>query len=172
MTVDLTTCAPTLRLKVKSEAYPWLDAAAIEINQVWNYANATSYKALRPFTGPGRWLSGFDLDKLTAGAAKHFERISHAVLRRIPRHGATLQSEAKGAYRGGANSSVELKNGVAFEGRRRRDIAPAGELAGLPARDSPKPLTFAGPPQGMTYTAKNFGTSGVLFVTSNVIFIT
>ena len=30
MTVDPTTCIRTLRLKVKSEAYPWLNAAAIE----------------------------------------------------------------------------------------------------------------------------------------------
>jgi hypothetical protein len=64
-----------------------------------------------------------------------------------------------------------IKNGVAFEGRRRRDIAPAGELAGLPARDSPKPVAFAGPPEGMSYTAKNNGTCSVQFITGNVIFI-
>ena len=36
----------TIHLKVKSEAYPWLNKAAIEANQVWNYANETSIKAL------------------------------------------------------------------------------------------------------------------------------
>jgi hypothetical protein len=41
----------TLRLKVKAEGYAWLNAAAIEVNQVWNFANATSYKAARPFAG-------------------------------------------------------------------------------------------------------------------------
>jgi hypothetical protein len=30
-------CIRTLRLKVKPESYPWLNAAAIEVNQVWNY---------------------------------------------------------------------------------------------------------------------------------------
>jgi hypothetical protein len=30
----------TLRLKVKAEGYAWLNAAAIEVNQVWNFANA------------------------------------------------------------------------------------------------------------------------------------
>jgi hypothetical protein len=35
-------------------------------------------------------------------------------------------------------SSEGVKNGAAFYGPRRRDIAPAGELAGLPGRDSPK----------------------------------
>jgi hypothetical protein len=32
----------TLRLKVKREGYAWLNAAAIEVNQVWNFANATN----------------------------------------------------------------------------------------------------------------------------------
>jgi hypothetical protein len=27
----------TLRLKVKAESYPWLNAAAVEVNQVFNY---------------------------------------------------------------------------------------------------------------------------------------
>jgi len=65
----------TLRLKVKAEGYAWLNAAAIEVNSVWNYANATSYKSARPFAGAPKWLSAFDLDKLTAGASKCFERI-------------------------------------------------------------------------------------------------
>jgi hypothetical protein len=45
MATKIQHCIRTLRLKVKAEAYTWLNAAAIEVNQVWNYANATSYKA-------------------------------------------------------------------------------------------------------------------------------
>jgi hypothetical protein len=67
MTDDAIPSIRTLRLKVKREAYAWLNAAAIEVNDVWNFANASSYKAARPFAGPSRWLSGFDLDKLSAG---------------------------------------------------------------------------------------------------------
>jgi len=67
MTEDAVPSIRTLRLKVKSEAYAWLNAAAIEVNTVWNFANETSYRAARPFAGPSRWLSAFDLDKLTAG---------------------------------------------------------------------------------------------------------
>jgi len=59
----------TLRLRVKAEGYAWLNAAAIEVNQVWNFANANSYKAARPFAGQPKWLTAFDLDKLTAGQA-------------------------------------------------------------------------------------------------------
>jgi len=51
----------TLRLKVKAEGYAWLNAAAIEVNQVWNFANATSYKAARPFAGRAKFLTAFDL---------------------------------------------------------------------------------------------------------------
>ena len=75
MTIEVATCIRTLRLKVKTESYPWLNAAAIEVNQVWNWANATSAKAARPFAGSAKSLTGFDLDKLSAGAAECFERI-------------------------------------------------------------------------------------------------
>jgi putative transposase len=97
MTVDPTTCIRTLRLKVKSEAYPWLEAAAIEVNQVWNYANATSYKASRPFAGSAKWLSAFDLNNLTAGAAKHFERLGSATIQRVNAEFATRRRQFKKA---------------------------------------------------------------------------
>jgi putative transposase len=97
MTVDPIICIRTLRLKVKSEAYPWLNAAAIEVNQVWNYANATSYKARCPFTGSGKWLSAFDLDKLTAGAARYFERIGSGTIQRVNAEFATRRKQFKKA---------------------------------------------------------------------------
>jgi hypothetical protein len=34
----------TLRLKVGREACPWLNAAAVEVNEVFNYCNETSLK--------------------------------------------------------------------------------------------------------------------------------
>ena len=73
MVIDVAGCLRTLRLKVKAESYAWLNAAALEVNQVWNWGNATSAKAARPFAGEAQWLSGFDLDKLSAGAAECFE---------------------------------------------------------------------------------------------------
>jgi len=83
MTVKPPQCIRTLRLKVKAEAYPWLNAAAVEVNQVWNWANETSYKAARPFAGPGQWLSGFDLNNLSAGASECFEHIDSATIQRV-----------------------------------------------------------------------------------------
>jgi hypothetical protein len=37
-----------LRLKVRSQVYSWLNSAAIEVNQVFNYCNETSFKAVQP----------------------------------------------------------------------------------------------------------------------------
>ena len=83
MGIEVTKCTRTLRLKVKREGYGWLNAAALEVNQVWNFANATSYKAARPFAGPAKWLSAYDLDKLTAGATECFERIGADTIQRV-----------------------------------------------------------------------------------------
>src|SRR5450631_2019836 len=83
MTGKASHCIHTLRMKVKAEAYPWLNAAATEVNHVWNWANETSYKAARPFSGPGQWLTGFDLDKLAAGASECFEHIGSGTIQRV-----------------------------------------------------------------------------------------
>jgi putative transposase len=86
-------CIRTLRLKVKREAYPWLKAAAVEVNQVWNFANETSYKAGCPFSGNPKWLSAYDLNNLTAGAAKYFERIGSATIQRVNAEFATRRKQ-------------------------------------------------------------------------------
>src|ERR1700722_17520994 len=83
----------TLRLKVKSEAYPWLNAAAIEINQVWNYCNEISARAARPFAGAPKWLSAYDLDKLTAGATGYFEHIGADTIQRVNAEFATRRQQ-------------------------------------------------------------------------------
>jgi putative transposase len=87
----------TLRLKVKAEGYAWLNKAAIEVNKVWNYANATSYRAARPFAGPPKWLTAYDLDKLTAGATEHFERIGSDTIQRINAEFATRRKQCEKA---------------------------------------------------------------------------
>jgi putative transposase len=93
MTIESTTCIRTLRMKVKAEAYPWLNAAATEVNRVWNYANEISFKAARPFAGPPRWLSRFDLDKLTAGATECFEHIGAETIQRVNAEFATRRRQ-------------------------------------------------------------------------------
>ncbi len=95
MTTDSLFCVRTLRLKVKREGYAWLNAAAIEVNQVWNFSNAASYRAARPFAGQPRYLSAFDLDKLTAGATECFEHIGASTIQRVNRELATRLKQFK-----------------------------------------------------------------------------
>jgi hypothetical protein len=61
--------------KIRSEAYTWLNSAAIEVNQVFNYCNETSVKAATRTDLKRKWMSGFDLCNLTAGATKYFDKI-------------------------------------------------------------------------------------------------
>jgi hypothetical protein len=57
----------TLRLKVRPESYGWLSAAAVEVNQAFNYCNEASWLAATRTDLKRKWLSGFDLCALTAG---------------------------------------------------------------------------------------------------------
>ena len=97
MTINGQNCVRTLRLKVKREGYAWLNAAAIEVNQVWNFANAASYKAACPFAGQPRWLSAFDIDKLTSGATEYFEHIGSATIQRVNAEFATRRKQFRKA---------------------------------------------------------------------------
>jgi IS605 OrfB family transposase len=73
----------TLRFKIRPESYPWLNAAAIEVNQVYNYANATSFAAATRTDLKRKWLTGFDLCGLTAGATEYFTHIGADTIQRI-----------------------------------------------------------------------------------------
>src|ERR1700686_2615510 len=73
----------TVRLKVKPEARAWLNAAATEVNTVWNWGNEISAKAARPFAGKPPRLTGFDRNKLSAGATECFEKIGADPIQRV-----------------------------------------------------------------------------------------
>ncbi len=85
----------TLRLKVKAEAYSWLNAAAVEVNQVFNYANQASYDARRRTDLKSKWLSGFDLCSLTSGSTEYFDRIGADTIQSVCVHYAQKRTAAK-----------------------------------------------------------------------------
>jgi len=91
--VEAAVCIRTLRLKVKPEVHAWLNAAAVEVNQVWNFANESSAKAARPYAGAPKWLSAYDLHKLTAGATEYFERIGSETIQRVNEEFATRRKQ-------------------------------------------------------------------------------
>ena len=70
----------TLRLKVRPESYAWLNAAAAEVNQTWNFCNERAATVLGNL---GRWLSGFDLCDATAGSTQYMKRIGADTIQRV-----------------------------------------------------------------------------------------
>ena len=57
----------TLKLRIKERHAKVLQMMASQVNQVWNFCNELSYRAIRERQ---QWLSGFDLQKYTAGFSK------------------------------------------------------------------------------------------------------
>jgi len=61
----------TLKLRIKDKHAKAMLAMARDVNTVWNYCNETQYRSLKRYCNrPKVWLSGFDLQKLTAGFVK------------------------------------------------------------------------------------------------------
>jgi putative transposase len=85
----------TLRLKVRRETYGWLNAAAVEVNKVFNYCNEISLETATRSDSKRKWLSGFDLCKLTAGASPYFDKISSDTIQSICVHYAQKRQAAR-----------------------------------------------------------------------------
>ena len=85
----------TLRLKVRAEAHAWLNAAAVEVNEVFNYCNETSLKAATRTDKKQKWMSGFDLCNLTAGASEYFDKIGANTIQSICIHYAQKRQAAR-----------------------------------------------------------------------------
>jgi putative transposase len=85
----------TLRLKVRRETYGWLNAAAVEVNEVFNFCNETSLKAATRSDTKRKWLTGFDLCNLTAGASPYFEKIGADTIQSVCTHYAQKRAAAR-----------------------------------------------------------------------------
>src|ERR1700730_3244464 len=85
----------TLRFKVRPESYGWLSAAAVEVNQVFNFCNETSLLAATRTDLKRKWLTGFDLCNLTSGSSRYFERIGADTIQRVCVEYAQKRTAAK-----------------------------------------------------------------------------
>jgi putative transposase len=85
----------TLRLKVRREAYAWLNAAAMEVNEVFNFCNEFSLKTATRSDTKRKWLTGFDLCKRTAGASPYFDKIGADTIQSICTHYAQKRQAAR-----------------------------------------------------------------------------
>ena len=93
---DLVVSTLTVQCKVRSPAWAWLDQAAREVNQVWNFCNATSFKAAYGrYGGSKRWLSGYDMGKLLAGVGDCFDKIGIDVAQAVAAEHATRRNQFK-----------------------------------------------------------------------------
>ena len=70
MMLGVNTSTKTLQLRLKDKHAKVLRQMAREVNLVWNHINQVSAKAARPFNGKPKYLSGYDLQKCTAGFSK------------------------------------------------------------------------------------------------------
>lgn len=67
MGMNTTIHTKTLRVRIKDKHAKLLSAWAYSVNQVWNYCNELSHRSIKERQ---TWLSGYDLQDYTKGAAK------------------------------------------------------------------------------------------------------
>ncbi len=88
----------TIHLKVKPESHHWLNIAAREVNDVWNYCKGTPDK-------DDKWNSSFDLCYATAGIAKTFmHKINASCVQMVCTHYAQKRRQFKKHLRGRTDS--------------------------------------------------------------------
>ncbi len=130
----------TLRLKVRGEAYGWLNAAASEVNQVFNYCNEISLNTATRTDTKRKWLTGFDLCSLMSGASPYFEKIGAERLDGVKWQGGCFAQDALGDWWLCLPVKIEAEESVApYEavgidlGLKDVVPSPARQSAGWPA---------------------------------------
>ena len=93
---DLVVSTVTLQSKVQKNAYAWLGQAAREVNQVWNHANAATFKAWHGrYGGKQKWLSAFEVQGLFSGCGEVFEKIGIDTAQSVVAEHAVRRSQFK-----------------------------------------------------------------------------
>lgn len=83
----------TLKVRIRDKHVTMLNAWAFSVNQVWNYCNELSYRSIRERQN---WLSGYDLQDYTKGAAKELG-LNSATIQMIGHEYATRRKQFKKA---------------------------------------------------------------------------
>ena len=92
----LTVSTITLSSKVRHEAVAFLEQAAREVNQVWNFCNATSYRAYYGrYGGTAKWLSAFEMNDLLVGCGEVFGKIGVDIAQAVASEHAARRSQFK-----------------------------------------------------------------------------
>ena len=81
----------TLKVRVRDKHIPLLQKMARDVNFVWNYLNDLSHRSIRE---RGVFLSGYDMDKYTAGSSKDLS-IGSDTIQRVSAEYATRRKQFK-----------------------------------------------------------------------------
>ncbi|WP_299011163.1 transposase [uncultured Shewanella sp.] len=118
----------TLKVRIRDKHVSVLNAWAFSVNQVWNYCNELSHRSIRERQ---KWLSGYDLQDYTKGAAKELG-LNSATVQMIGHEYVTRRKQFKKAKlnwrkSGGAKRSlgwipvrkdcISFKNGCVYHNR-------------------------------------------------------
>lgn len=108
----------TIKLRLRDAHATELSRQARAVNFVWNYVNETQQKAAR---SGRKWLSNFDLQKLTAGAGRDLNIHSHTIKRICCAYDDARRTQGKAWLRWRSRRSlgwVPFNTGyVTFDGR-------------------------------------------------------
>lgn len=118
----------TLKVRIRDKHVKTLNSMAYSVNQVWNYCNELSYRAIRE---RGNFLSGYDLQNYTKGANKELG-LNSATVQMIGHEYVTRRKQFKKAKlnwrkSGGVKRSlgwipvrkdcISFKNGCVYHNR-------------------------------------------------------
>ena len=93
---DLVVSTITLSCKVRPQARAFLEQAAREVNTVWNFCNAATYKSWHGrYGGTRKWLSAFDLSPLLVGCGEVFDKIGIDVAQCVSAEHAVRRNQFK-----------------------------------------------------------------------------
>src|SRR3569623_1194401 len=107
----------TIKLRLRDKHASELNRQAKAVNIVWNYCNETQQKAAR---GHRKWLSAFDLMRLTAGSSKELDIHAHTIQRVCRRFDEVRRTHRKAWLRWRGYKSLGWvpfnSNHVSFDG--------------------------------------------------------
>ena len=98
----------TLKIKIKPEAYPWLEQCAKEANEVWNYCRRTYALGVER----RKFFTPFDLINMTSGSSQYFKRIGAESIANVAKeYGIKIKvaQKKKLKYRGIRNPWLRLE---------------------------------------------------------------